>query len=250
MSDSKRTGKWDSYLCQVEGRPGSIFLNLDLAMEHPPLDTLYFAAIELLDPGEDSMGSMAEAELMSPLEDAVLEELQATGLCYVGRLRNNSAWQLTFYGEAGRDGGVERVVAEALKGGKRRFQIGSQPDPEWSYYHGFLYPDAERWQWMQDRAVVQALAKNGDAGHRSREVEHWVGFEAEASRMAFVASSEKLGFSVRDLPEPKGGLFLAQVVREDPVLLEHIHQVVMQLVDLAERYSGTYDGWESPVLRD
>ncbi len=248
MSASEDCGKWDFYTCQVEDRPGSIFLNLDLAGEHPPLDTMYFAAIELLDPAEHGMGSKAEAELMGPLEDGILEELRAMGLCFVGRLRNNSAWQLTLYGEAGRDADLEQVISEALQGGKRRFQVGSGPDPEWSYYHGFLYPNTERWQWMQDRKVVQALTNNGDAGQRSREVDHWAGFEAEPSRAAFVASAEKLGFSVRALPEPKGGLYLVQVVREDPVLLEHIHPVVMQLVDLAEQNGGTYDGWESPVV--
>ena len=247
MSASEDRENWDSYPCQVDDRPGSIFLNLDLAAEHPPFDTMYFAAIELLEPAEHGMGSEAEAEFMGPLQDGILEGTQAAGLCYVGRLRNNSIWQLALYGEAGRESDLERVVSEALKGGKRRFQVGSGLDPEWSYYHGFLYPNAERWQWMQDRKVVEALARNGDAGQRPREVDHWVGFEGETSRAAFVASAKKLGFSARDLPEPKGGLYLAQVVREDPVLLEHIHQVVMELIDLAEQNSGTYDGWESPV---
>ncbi len=39
-----------------------------------------------------------------------------------------------------------------------------------------------------------------------------------------------------------------ELKRLDPVVLEHIHQVVMQLKTLAEKYQGEYDGWGCPVV--
>lgn len=248
MSGAESGERWDFYPCVVEDRPASVYLDLNLAEEHPPLESLYFAAIEILDPDTHGMGSQADAEQLWPLEDALLKAFRALGLCFVGRLRNNSAWQLTLYGKTGLDADLERVVSQALEGEKRRFQIGSQPDPEWSYYHGFLYPDDERWQWMQNRKVVEALAKKGDSGSRLREVDHWAFFETEASCRAFVASAEGHGFSVRVPPSEQGGQFFVKMGREDTVELEHIHQVNMQLHDLAEEHGGTYDGWESPVV--
>ena len=44
--------------------------------------------------------------------------------------------------------------------------------------------------------------------------------------------------------------FGAQVYRTDAVELDHIHEVVMELVELAQAQGGDYDGWECGVVRD
>jgi hypothetical protein len=38
-----------------------------------------------------------------------------------------------------------------------------------------------------------------------------------------------------------------QLVREDPVSLSRIHDLVMELSELAEEHGGHYDGWGAPV---
>jgi regulator of RNase E activity RraB len=48
--------------------------------------------------------------------------------------------------------------------------------------------------------------------------------------------------SDHDTDESERRYFL-NVVRTDPVTLEHINGVVLQLFELAKRYDADYDGW-------
>lgn len=42
--------------------------------------------------------------------------------------------------------------------------------------------------------------------------------------------------------------FVLEVRREDPVTLQEIHAVVMQVAELAEQHGGDYDGWGCSVV--
>jgi len=156
--------EWDFYPCRVDDAPASIYLNLWFA-KHAPLssaDTLYWVRIQILDKAEHGMGSAADAELLYPVQDQLHERAQANGFFYVGRLRTDGRWQLAFYGLAGRLDTLQTLanMLDGLDG--RKIETGSKPDPDWRYYRDFLLPDAERHQWMQDRAVVAVLREKGD----------------------------------------------------------------------------------------
>lgn len=131
----------------------------------------------------------------------------------------------------------------------RRTYLDVRPDPDWGYYREFLLPDEERRRWMEDRRIVDVLREHGDALMTPRPVEHWIFFKTPGAREAFIASARSLGFAVESTSEGEGETpFGLQVTREDAVELGHIHDVVMQLVELAVAHGGDYDGWETPVL--
>jgi hypothetical protein len=122
MTDAK--DRWDFYPCRVDDRPASISLNLRYAAVRPSVETLYWLRIEMLDAAEHGMGGPEEADAVHPVEDALAEQATKLGLVYVGCLRNNGSWQLTFYGPADVDEGLNALARESSLGG-RRFQVGS-----------------------------------------------------------------------------------------------------------------------------
>lgn len=237
---------WDFYPCRVDGHPASIFLNLRYEHTRSPssINTLYWLRIYMSDAGEHGMGNSQEAEGLFSVEDTLTDSAESLGLVFVGRLRNNGAWQVTFYGPDDQSTAFD-ALANDLDLGGRQFETGAKPDSEWTYYREFLMPNAERRQWMQDRQVVAVLEEHGDVHSIPRRIDHWAYFRSPAARQAFVESVIPEGFALEGTSDDEA--FSAQVFRTDTVELDHIHDVVMKLFKLAELHGGDYDGWECPV---
>ncbi|HEY8079215.1 MAG TPA: DUF695 domain-containing protein [Labilithrix sp.] len=243
---AKREGDWEFYPCRVNDAPASILLDLTFRDAKPSgADTLYFAGLQILEPGDHGMGTGADIERLYAAEDAICDAASGAGLTYVGRLRNGGDWQLTFYGPAGREKALEDVVVRFR--GARGYRTGSKADAAWSYYDEFLMPDAERWQWIMNRRVVEQLASHGDDHATPRPIDHYVYFDAAADRDAFAAAATAKGFRVE--PTPEGERFGAHLVRTDRVQLGHIHEVVMELRELGEAHGGDYDGWGAGIVK-
>jgi regulator of RNase E activity RraB len=244
--------EWDFYPCRVDDAPASIFMNFQYRDAQPEgADTVYYAGFQILAPGEHGMGESPDAELLWKIEDEVTKAAAEKGLTYVGRLRNQGDWQLTFYGPGGKERVLEDITAEAAAG-SRGYRVGSKPDEAWSYYHEFLMPNAERWQWIMDRRVVERLEAEGDQAATPRPVDHFIDFPDRASRDAFAAAAKARGFAAEasDPNDDEDPQFSVQLVREDPVELSHIHELVMELTELAEEHGGDYDGWGAPVATE
>ena len=245
--------RWDFYPCTVDDAPASIFVNFWFERRAPldGADTLCWILIQMLDAGDHGMGSRDGAQQLGPIEDAIVEQLKREGIFNVGRLRNHGRWQLTFYGPLDAEDAF-RVVAEKRVAG-RAFEVGSKLDPNWSYYHDFLLPNAERRRWIADHHVIEALEREGDPLTKRRRVDHWIYFPLAEQRDRFIAACKNGGFEMQDGPAPAGPAdppFCAMIYREESVQLEDIHAVVMSLHRLAEQHGGEYDGWETSVERE
>lgn len=234
---------YEFYPCLVDGAPASIYLNM--RFEHDPqpqATTAYWIAIRMNDRGPHGVGTAAEAELLNAFEEAAIERLAESGLVYAGRVRSAGMWEITFYGPAGHADRARQLLGSLAD---HRGEVRSAPDPEWSYYRDILLPDAERRQWIDDRRLVQILTEQGDRLTTPRRVDHWASFDSANARDAFVAAVEVHGFIADH--DDVDGRFEAQVHRMDPIELDHIHDVVMLVLDAAEAVGGTYDGWETGI---
>jgi hypothetical protein len=234
---------YEFYPCLVDGAPASIYLNM--RFEHDPqpqATTAYWIAVRMNDTGAYAIGTAAEAELLNAFEESAIERLATAGLVYAGRVRTSGMWEITFYGPPGHVDDVRAVTGSLAD---HRAEVRSAPDAAWDYYRDFLLPDAERRQWIDDRRLVQVLADQGDRLTTPRRVDHWASFATAGQRDAFVAALEPHGF-IADHAETDGR-FEAQVHRIDPIELDHIHDVVMLVVDAALENGGTYDGWETGI---
>lgn len=244
-----RDDAYDFYPCLVDGEPASIYVNLRFEHERSDADTRYWIAVAMRDAGPYGIGTADEAAALDAVELAAIARARELGLVYVGRLRTHGVWEVTFYGPAGH---VEALRdAASTRADARRVEAGSQHDPAWSYYRELLLPDRERRQWMDDRRMVQVLAEQGDDPRRPRRVDHALRFASARARDAFVATAARAGFTLdraSEVDEPELP-FAAHVFRTDAVELDHIHEVVMTLVDAAEPHGGRYAGWTAGIER-
>jgi hypothetical protein len=230
----------------VDGVPASIAVNLSFYEHLLELtdDTLYVVQIFMNDPGADATGDPSEAHYLHAAEKKLVYPAWHQQLKYIGRVRNNGCWELIFMGRSGLAPQLVQLCEERLAEAGRGFSVIEKPDPDWSFYNSFLYPDLEQLQWMKDRRVVDALQSRGDNLTTPRRVDHVVTFQDEPSRDAFRLHVETLGFG-----SLRGNSSSLQVFRTDSVQLDDIHQLSVYLSDLAAHYRGEYLGWVTRLVK-
>jgi hypothetical protein len=225
------------YPCLVDGAPASIYVNLRFENAPPAHhDTRYTIAIAMRDRGEHGIGTADEAAALNLVEEALMARAFALGVTYVGRLRTRGVWETTFYGPRGHLASLRALATE--RAGDRHVAAIMNPEPAWTYYRELLLPDAERRQWMDDRRMVQIMIEQGDRLSMPRRVDHRLTFPDAAAREAFLAAAVAAGFTPGELG----------VYRVDPIELDHIHDVVMILVDAATPFAGRYERWEAGIV--
>lgn len=231
--------EWDFYPCRVDGEPASILINLRYCYEDPAEanDHVHHALIKMSDPGPQGLGTRAEMERLTPLEDAVFDRAEQLGAQPVGRLRCHGVWQLSVYGP--RDLPWAAWVSEMLGPDA---EVQCHPDAEANYLNDFLLPDEERLQWIMDRRVCDQLRQHGDEASLPRPVDHFVEYE-NVPPAGLVEALRALGFDVTDNGE---GL---ECVKVHDVQLETVHEIAMQLSTLADGFDAAYSGWGAPVMK-
>lgn len=242
--ENERRDDFDFYPCMVDGAPASIYVNLRYeAAVIDSADTRYDVVLSMHDGGSYGIGTAAETAELDTIEEALIARARELGATYVGRLRTRREWTSTWYGPAGQ--------AEALRGsvgaqGLRTVTVQHELDRAWRYYHELLVPDAERRRWMDDRRMVQILAEQGDVLCMPRRVDHRATFATEAARDGFLVTARAAGFEPGDAA-PDAPANAAYLHRNDAIELDHIHDVVMTLVDAALLHGGRYEGWIAAI---
>lgn len=255
---SRAEAQWEFYPTVVEGAPALFLVDLSL-VEPAPLEgksELVRCSVALSNGGgNDGVGDDDEAEKLFGLEEALTRAVEPRGGVFVGHVRHAGRWQIVFYGPAG----IGRAVANATKTfvdpTGRGVEVETDDDAEWAFYFEYLLPDPERYQWIQDRDTVTALAEEGDTLTAPRAVDHFLRFSDEASRDAFLRAATEAGFQTGDAAgahaaeDPDEELpIVAHIVHESSVELEVIHDVVMTLSELADPHRGEYDTWQAEVI--
>lgn len=237
---------WDFYPSTVDGRPASVYVNLELRRVGPAVgaDTQFVVRVAMLDLGPHGMGTAAESAVLFPVEDELEKRLAAHDVIYVGRIRSHGVWEMSFYGPASAG---EHVVVEVPD---RVCTIDVTSDPDWDYFERMLSPSTECYQWIINRRIVEVLEECGDPLVVPRKVDHWAYFSTKAARDAFVVAAVRDGFAFERVDADEPDNFCARMSRENPATLEEIHEAVMLLVEHARANGGRYDGWESPLEAD
>ncbi|MBA3461039.1 MAG: DUF695 domain-containing protein [Deltaproteobacteria bacterium] len=240
---------YEFYPCLVDEAPASIYVNLRFESSPPPAaDTRYTIAIAMREQGEYGIGNEEEAAALDLVEQAIIARAAAVAVTYVGRVRTRGVWETVLYGPAGHLDELRALATERV--GNRRVDARSERDASWRYYHELLVPDAERLQWMDDRRMVEILREQGDRLASPRRVDHQLAFPTEHARDAFAATATTAGFTL-DGTDDTGDTELphrVRVHRADPIELDHIHEVVMTLVDAAVANGGRYHRWVAGIV--
>ena len=252
------SGDWDYYMCLIDSKMASVFLDMEQLDSAPQPSLPYLLSIELtmLDPREDGLSGPQEAQTLYDLEDGVIDLLdEALGQDhrYVGRLTHAGKRVLYSY--------VAHESAEQTLRGLEQTLLAQHPgyplkvelrhDPQWMHYMQWLYPGERERAEMSNRRVILKLQEYGDKLHVPRQVEHLALFDSRARAELFLSQMADEGFLAGDSPHPQeDGRWSAQLHRIDPVTLDHINAIVHLLRERAAQLEGAYDGWGCMVIED
>lgn len=249
--------EWNFYFCQVDDKPASIFVDLGIRDEAPIAALPHRACLSLIlqHPRHDGLSSQEEFDALSAFEGAVKAHLDTPESMYVGR--NTSDGRRDFWFFVTQPATWEAHVAELMRAfADYGWETSTAEDPEWDAYLNFLYPNDEGLDFMSNRQVCDRLEAAGDPLTQVRDIDHWAFFPDAASRQAFIAQVEPLGFAVREVYEreadedgaPDDEPFVARVFRSDTPSHRDIHDVTVPLLRAAREVGGRYDGWETQQL--
>jgi hypothetical protein len=276
------TDNWDSYICEVDGKPASILVDLG-AVSYAPLPRfpyLAYVTLQLHEPDEDGFPRREEFQRLAVLEDSLEAALTADeGATYIGRCIADSRCELIFYSAAADD--WDRRVAEIMQTPPcYAWEAGAHYEPGWDSYLGFLFPGEQDLLAIQNRRLRCRLQEQGDQLEKVRPISHWLHFSNPEDGKAFCLAVQKLGFRVEETRMifeqassdtnpaedgftgiPGGGpglarLALSRLEARFPVFQaclgrldapENIDETSFTLLDLATAHRGEYQGWSCPI---
>jgi uncharacterized protein (TIGR01619 family) len=245
------TENWKPYLCNVNDKLASIFVNLGLRDTVPIASKpwLLWTWVYFQSPRADGLSDSKEAPTLYKIEDAL--NLLVSHACRAipcGRITTAGRREFYFYGET-RDG-FRRAVREALTSFEGyKFDAGEEEDALWEQYLNVLYPSQEGLQRIANMDLLDVLVEKGDILTVAREVQHWMYFGSEQSRALFRDAVAAAGYKIVSESSSKGKLpFGISVARTQSVEQDSIDRTVIELLNLSQRFDGDYDGWETPVV--
>jgi len=246
---------WNAYLTEIEGSITSILLDVGVADDAPDPGRpwLVRVAITLQEPDEHGLTSNEEFAAIEPLEEGIVEAIeQGLDAVHVGCMTYSGQRVVVFFSPTSE--GIDVALAPVMQE-YPTYEIRSayQEDAEWSFYFEILLPTPIEIQSMSNSAVLQGLLEAGDTLEEERPVSHWAYFPSEQARAQFISVVQELEFEVDqeslseegEPPHPFG----VQFERVDHVDQTSIDQVTIELFGLALTLQGTYDGWETIVVK-
>ncbi|MGN6366712.1 MAG: DUF695 domain-containing protein [Phycisphaerae bacterium] len=245
-------GNWTFYITPVDGRPTSIYLDLNARRFQEGRGHLMEVIAPLLAPNpRNGMTTAEEAEVLYKVEDSLLAEADQMDAKFVGRTTGSNRRAFYFYAPNDSSSDFPRTRA---KFPQYDLQVHWRTDPEWKHYAIALYPTPEIFQTISNRGVVEALKKEGDSLQKPREITHWSYFPNAAARDGFLDQVTAAGFrvvstkvmEVEGHPTP----FQAVYAKADQVQLPAIDALTLILFRLSKQYGGLYDGWETSVEKE
>jgi len=244
------TDHWAIYLCNVNDSPATIYLNLGLRPVAPmeSKSLLIWVWVSCKSPRPDGLFSSQGSPTLYAIEDALTSRLEKECHAqFAGRISTQGRSEIYFFTESYI--GVEQSVRKALSGFEGyKFDIGSQEDPEWKQYFEVLHPSPQDLQRIWNCELLERLKGLGDIPAIPRAVNHWIYFPSTRARALFREVVCLAGFEVTsEIPgngaEPYGIVLLRRQAIEQNL----IDATVIELMKLAERFQGDYDGWETQV---
>lgn len=243
---------WQSYSCFIEGHPTLIEVDSEIGEEAPLKKYTKFISLEvfLKKPDENGLACEAEISELEKLKEKLLEKIEKAGV-FVGTNTAQDSKDFLFY--ATENNTLAEQLSKFMKEYQKgyEFKVDEETDTNWERYFGTLYPSEEDWQSIVNKEVIRQLAEHGDALTESREIDHWIYFVEQKDQSRFVKKAKEQGYQVRKNltaeKERDGFPFGVQLYRDDIPSYEVIDKIVFELYELAEKYNGDYDGWETSV---
>jgi regulator of RNase E activity RraB len=245
--------RWTFYFTNISTGVASVAVNLNARSEvriHSYPWRLR-VRVHFRSPRPDGLSSSEEAPTLFLIEDALKHQIcrECSGI-HCGRI--TSAGHREFYFYAKTNVGFRLAAQTAVKAfPDYRFELAESHDQDWQFYSSVLYPSDEEFERIANRDLLDELVKRGDVVSIAREVQHWMKFPTHESRTLFRNEAEKAGYMIGYEVQGEGCRpFGLTVFRSQPVRKDLIDETVLQLFQLARRFGGEYEGWETQVTTE
>lgn len=144
---------WDFYMCHIDDKIASIYLNLALAECMPVPDQKYvmYVQFQMIHPREDGLSSDQDFDQLIALEDSLVDGLeQQINAIYVGRVTSNGKRDFFFY--LSHIENIEAIVRDLMQDfGVDQSRFGIRKDEQGELYLNYLFPSAATLKDMMDR---------------------------------------------------------------------------------------------------
>ncbi|MCB9232417.1 MAG: DUF695 domain-containing protein [Bacteroidia bacterium] len=245
---------WDAYSTKIDTFEAIISVDLALRLEKTDETRPEALVIELraLETDERGFPRREEWDALNAIEDTLAGEIGRLGGRYVGRVMYNGKKQLFFY-----VADTQKVlnVLDPLISTFKAYHPGLKVthDPEWQYYHSFLFPQPREFNAIVNQRQLAELQAAGDRLQTPRAIFHWAYFPNENDREMYRDRMKEARFridkEVRTTGEGKYP-FALQFSRKDLPDLSLLNELTWQLYKLAEKYGGMYEGWECEAVEE
>lgn len=244
--------QWQMFL-RREGED-TLFILTDVGI-HDDIDALApptLVRVDLPIDSADGYPDEAQDEALNVAEDHINPRLAELGSVFVGRITRPGMRSLYHYASIGEEE-LEPLLGE-IEG-----RLGARPgsyvgaDPEHLVYKRMLYPTLEEWSMIHDFEVFDRLAESGDEREEPREVTHLAHFPDRTAADAFAAEVGASGYSIEEIggrpDRDAGARWCVRFTRRDTPAFGVFTESNAALRKAAWRHGGTYDGWESMIVR-
>ncbi len=236
---------WFVYDWPVRGVPGVFSVDLSYYDNLPEGHaTLLWLSCASQDPeGVFSKGELRRAQGMLARAQKAL-----TGAKYVGSIQLPGQIQYYFY--TSREEQLEALEALEMKEKKLLITCGRAPEPRWQTYLQLLYPDAAKYQTVDNARIIDALRRQGDGLEASRRLRLSLFFPTEPSRLMFQEQARLCGFAIGDpLFRPEQhlpyGITLYCLSTLDKASVD---AYTTRAIREAQRQGGEMMGWDCPIV--
>lgn len=255
MSNNSYNSDWEVYFTYVDNLPAFFSVDLGYAEVAPLPDKPDLLEVVVGLHTADADGFPAEEEwgALEEIEDTLVNTLEARlEAQFVAKTLNNGKRGLYFY--TGETLLLEQLMEEvAARFDTYSIEYQVTEDPEWSIYNEYLYPDEEAMLKINNNRMLQVLEEQNDQAHIPRKISHWLYFRNEEDQKACARLLADEGFTVEALiksEEASDFPYELEVYRDDKADEETITAVTSMLWQLATKYNGDYDGWETIVIQE
>ncbi len=244
---------WELYMKQIDGHVASVLVNVGISAELPGGEKPFMGFVKVAMKRKNDRGLISQEEeaQLAFIEDRLeMESLRYRIGTYVGKIVANG--EITFIYYLKHDFEWGDVVRSAMQEfGDYGFEHGSRMDGEWEIYRKLLFPTSIEWQIIQNHKVCDRMIQNGDSLRLPRAIEHKAYFETAEQRGAFIERIEGESFRVKELMEPSDQTPMSGVsfYRKDKPFYYDIDALTLHLIDLSVRCGGSYDGWETSIVK-
>ena len=244
---------WDVYMANYEdGHAGSTVINMGLK-EHAPMKQFPFllkAGVKLQQCSDNGLPDNGEMEALYGISAKIRSFIDSTTSAEAGTFSYRC--KRTDYYYIKDTAGIRQILSKAFTTlfPKYEYYIEIKADPNWEAYLKFLYPNPETMDYMADEKVVMNLSQAGDKLDKPRPVDHWLYFNTEGDREAFIKYAQQSGFKVEGKEKKQTALpFELHLSRTDKADINSIHAITTTLRKKARELHGSYDGWETFVIK-